>query len=434
MDQATATAAGVEITPGPGKVLFDAAQKFTETVSEDARAMLIKYVFTVPDDQKVLMPAKATAAINFLAKADGAVDEEVFKAETGAGVVVTKEEVDAAVAVLVKENEAEIKKNGYRQEGRMKGATKKVAALKFADASLIEQAIAAEFLALLGEKTDATNQKKKKEHKKPAASKPAAGGAGGGDGGGDGGAAAAAGGGGVAAGGGEGSAEKSEKELEERRDLLTKIALDNDLDVGVVLKKYMPGGESSAEAGGQTVNPVDVETGGEAIDYEKLIKEFGTERISDELVARFEKITGKPAHHLLKRGIFFSHRDLGLVLDAYEAGKPFYLYTGRGPSSESMHLGHLIPFQFTKYLQDAFGCNLVIQMTDDEKYLWKDLSLHQLAHTLKENVRDIIAYGFDRDKTFIFSDFEYMGGKFYQNVVKMQKRMTGNQCMKALGK
>ena len=304
---------------------------------------------------------------------------------------VTKEQVDAAVATLIKENEAEIKKNGYRQEGRMKGATKKVDALKFADASLIEQAIAAEFLALLGEKTDANSKKTQKEHKKkPAAAQtPAAAAVATGGGGADE-AAAAAGGGGAAADGA--SAERSEKELEERRELLTKIALDNDLDVAVVLKKYMPGGESSAEAGGQTVNPVDVETGGEAIDYEKLIREFGTERISDELVARFEKITGKPAHHLLKRGIFFSHRDLGLVLDAYEAGKPFYLYTGRGPSSDSMHLGHLVPFQFTKYLQDAFGCNLVIQMTDDEKYLWKDLSLHQLAHTLKENVRDIIAY------------------------------------------
>lgn len=32
-----------------------------------------------------------------------------------------------------------------------------------------------------------------------------------------------------------------------------------------------------------------------------------------------------------------------------------------------MHLGHLIPFMFTKYLQDAFDCPLVIQMTDDEK-------------------------------------------------------------------
>ena len=40
--------------------------------------------------------------------------------------------------------------------------------------------------------------------------------------------------------------------------------------------------------------------------------------------------------------------DLGEILDAYEKDKPFFLYTGRGPSSESMHLGHLIPFLFTK--------------------------------------------------------------------------------------
>lgn len=36
------------------------------------------------------------------------------------------------------------------------------------------------------------------------------------------------------------------------------------------------------------------------------------------------------------------------VLDAYERGDKFYLYTGRGPSSEALHLGHLIPFMFTK--------------------------------------------------------------------------------------
>jgi hypothetical protein len=38
------------------------------------------------------------------------------------------------------------------------------------------------------------------------------------------------------------------------------------------------------------------------------------------------------------------------ILDAVEKGQPFYLYTGRGPSSEAMHLGHLIPFIFTKYV------------------------------------------------------------------------------------
>jgi tryptophanyl-tRNA synthetase len=82
-------------------------------------------------------------------------------------------------------------------------------------------------------------------------------------------------------------------------------------------------------------------------------------------------LTKKKAHHYLRRGVFFSHRDLDIILDKYEKGTPFYLYTGRGPSSEALHLGHLLPFIFTKYLQDAFNVPLVIQMTDDEKYFHK---------------------------------------------------------------
>ena len=41
-------------------------------------------------------------------------------------------------------------------------------------------------------------------------------------------------------------------------------------------------------------------------------------------------------------------REFDMILTLHEKGKPFYLYTGRGPSSEAMHLGHLIPFIFTK--------------------------------------------------------------------------------------
>lgn len=47
------------------------------------------------------------------------------------------------------------------------------------------------------------------------------------------------------------------------------------------------------------------------------------------LLCRIEKLTGKPAHPFLKRGIFFAHRDLQEILDCYEKGIPFYLYTGR---------------------------------------------------------------------------------------------------------
>ena len=59
------------------------------------------------------------------------------------------------------------------------------------------------------------------------------------------------------------------------------------------------------------------------------------------------------------------------VLDDVEKKKPFFLYTGRGPSSTAMHMGHLIPFIFTKWLQETFDVPLVIQLTDDEKFLFK---------------------------------------------------------------
>ncbi len=45
-----------------------------------------------------------------------------------------------------------------------------------------------------------------------------------------------------------------------------------------------------------------------------------------------------------------ARRDFNTILDRYEKGKPFFLYTGRGPSSDSMHLGHMIPFVFTKWV------------------------------------------------------------------------------------
>lgn len=117
-----------------------------------------------------------------------------------------------------------------------------------------------------------------------------------------------------------------------------------------------------------------------AVDYDKLVREFGSQRMDAALIERLERVSGKRAHHLIRRGFVFSHRDLGGILDLYETGTPFFLYTGRGPSSSSMHIGHLIPFMLTKWLQDAFQVPLVVQLTDDEKYLWK---VQPFAHCLQ---------------------------------------------------
>jgi tryptophanyl-tRNA synthetase len=140
----------------------------------------------------------------------------------------------------------------------------------------------------------------------------------------------------------------------------------------------------------QIVDPWTVESD-ESIDYEKLIQQFGSQRLTMDLVERIERLTGKKAHRFLRREIFFSHRDLKEMLDLYEAGKKFYLYTGRGPSSESLHLGHTIPFHFTKWLQDAFDCPLVIQLTDDEKFLFKpELKLEECHRSVRSSSTDVV--------------------------------------------
>jgi len=106
------------------------------------------------------------------------------------------------------------------------------------------------------------------------------------------------------------------------------------------------------------------------------------------------------------------------------------LYTGRGPSAEALHLGHCVPFIFTKYLQEAFDVPLVIQITDDEKYIYKpEMELEGKKGTIEmgiNNIKDIIAFGFDPAKTFIFSDIEYIQ-TLYPNVLRVQKHINFNQ-------
>ncbi len=66
-------------------------------------------------------------------------------------------------------------------------------------------------------------------------------------------------------------------------------------------------------------------------------------------------------------------------------------------------------------------------MTDDEKFLFKDMSLEESKRLTIENAKDIISLGFDVNKTFIFSDFGHVGGKFYENMVDVMKHVTFNQ-------
>lgn len=183
------------------------------------------------------------------------------------------------------------------------------------------------------------------------------------------------------------------------------------------------------EVGGAVVDGKELE-----IDYDKLVQQFGTKAINSDTLARFKAVTGVEPHPFLKRSVFFSERDLTRILDLYEHGEPFFLYTGRGPLSDSMHLGHMIPFIFTKWLQDVFDVPLVVELTDDEKFLFKPkLTISDVKKFAKDNCKDIIAVGFNPENTFIFSDLEYMGGALYENVVRISRQITTSTAKAVFG-
>jgi len=167
------------------------------------------------------------------------------------------------------------------------------------------------------------------------------------------------------------------------------------------------------------------------VDYDKLVKEFGTNLISDNLINKIEKHAGK-LHYMLKRKIFFSHRDLDILLKEYEQGKKFALYTGRGPSGHT-HIGHLIPWIFTKWLQDVFDAPLYFQITDDEKFLCKpNLSKEKTTSLGYENALDLIALGFDPKKTFIFVDTDY-SKTLYNVAIQIAKKVTASNAKSVFG-
>ncbi|MFC3477961.1 tryptophan--tRNA ligase [Halobacterium litoreum] len=124
------------------------------------------------------------------------------------------------------------------------------------------------------------------------------------------------------------------------------------------------------------------------VDYEKLLARFGADELTDDQRRRF------PDHPLVRRGLFYAGRGVSDFLDAEEQS----IVTGIGPSGP-MHLGHAMVFYFAKRLQDELGARVYVPLSDDEKYWFKDQTAAETGEYLRENLRDLLAVGFDPELT-----------------------------------
>lgn len=167
------------------------------------------------------------------------------------------------------------------------------------------------------------------------------------------------------------------------------------------------------------------------IDYEIFAKTYGLKLVDEALEKRVEKYAGN-LHFLLKRKIFYAQREMDWILNEYEKGNPFYVYTGRAPSGE-MHIGHLLPFTMARWLQEKFRAEVYIQIPDEEKFLAKDGKDPDAIKPLAmDNILDIIALGFKPGLTKIFLDTEY-AKTMYKQAVRVSKHITFSTMQSAFG-
>lgn len=167
------------------------------------------------------------------------------------------------------------------------------------------------------------------------------------------------------------------------------------------------------------------------VDYQKLMQQFGARPLTPAEVLLLEKYAGE-VHPLIRRGFFYAHRDLDAVLKWHGEGKPWALYTGRGPSGP-VHIGHMVPWILLKWLSDKFGVEVYFQMTDDEKfYDDPEMRLEEATKWAYENALDVIALGFTPDKLHLIIDTRDIK-PLYPIAVKVAKKLTWNTVKATFG-
>ncbi len=169
------------------------------------------------------------------------------------------------------------------------------------------------------------------------------------------------------------------------------------------------------------------------VDYNRLEERFGIKPITEEMEERIRKLAGE-SHYLIRRKIYFAQRELNWLLDEYEKGNKFYVYTGIAPSG-SMTVAHLLQFIMAQWLQEKFDADVYIQIPDEEKFLTKNdpkLTLEYVNGLAHEDALDIVALGFKPKKTKIYFDTEH-ANQIYKHAVRVAKRITFSTLKDAFG-
>ncbi|HEV2167005.1 MAG TPA: tryptophan--tRNA ligase [Thermoplasmata archaeon] len=155
----------------------------------------------------------------------------------------------------------------------------------------------------------------------------------------------------------------------------------------------------------------------------RLVRQFGASPI--------DGLAEVPAFYAFGRGLFYSHRDFDDFLTALKAGKRCALVTGFNPSG-SLHLGHKAILDTSLFFQRELGLKVFIPISDDESYLSGKVGDLDVARSNAVRLaRELLAYGFDPDRTRILIDQLYT--PIYPVAIHLARKLTLSEVRAAYG-
>lgn len=140
-----------------GKLLYTLGSSAPETIDQ-FRPLLVEYIVS----GKFLNVRQLEAGVDYLKKQQ-AYDQAVFDEQTGVGVVVTEEQITAAVETVFTRDEEFVRAQGWASKGLPNAMVQRVRELvKWGNPASIKEKVDAKLLAVLGPKSEAVEQKPKK--------------------------------------------------------------------------------------------------------------------------------------------------------------------------------------------------------------------------------------------------------------------------------
>lgn len=112
----------------------------------------------------------------------------------------------------------------------------------------------------------------------------------------------------------------------------------------------------------------------------------------------------------------------------------YYLYTGRVPSQETLHIGHLLGLELIKGLSSQFESKIFFMIADDEKILRDDINPEIMKSNVSNTITQLNSIGFNNSNTTFHINSTDIGAQEYMMMIKLMSMCNLDQLTHIFGK